>query len=228
MVRAWDDRADELASVAIESGEPTAWFDRLYGEGERGEVSMPWDRRTANPVLEDWARSQDLSGTGRRAVVVGCGLGADAEFLSSLGFAVTAFDVSQTAVRLAAQRNPGTSVDYRQADLLDLPADLVGAFDLVVEIYTLQALPDPPRADAAAGVRSLVAPGGTLFVVALRNDAEVDAEADAEVDAQTGPPFALGSARLHALAAGTLELQELEAIDGPLWRGVLTDSRPRA
>ena len=109
----------ELVRAAIESGEPTAWFDRLYGEGERGEVSMPWDRRTANPVLEDWARSQDLSGTGRRAVVVGCGLGADAEFLSSLGFAVTAFDVSQTAVRLAAQRNPGSSVDYRQADLLD-------------------------------------------------------------------------------------------------------------
>ncbi len=217
MVRAWDERADELASVAIESGEPTAWFDRLYGEGERGEVSMPWDRRAPNPVLEEWARSQALAGGGRRAVVVGCGLGADAEFVASIGFAVTAFDVSHTAVRLAAQRNPGSSVEYRQADLLDLPPELVGAFDLVVEIYTLQALPDPPRPRAVAGVRSLVASGGTLFVVALRSGAESDAA--------TGPPFALGSATLRSLAAGTLELRKLVALDVPLWRAVLQDSR---
>ncbi|MGW5240003.1 class I SAM-dependent methyltransferase [Monashia sp. NPDC004114] len=217
MARAWDERADELASVAIESGEPTSWFDRLYGEGERGEVSMPWDRRTPNPVLEQWARSQDLSGDGRRAVVVGCGLGADAEYLASLGFAVTAFDVSPTAVRLAAQRNPGSRVDYRQADLLDLPEELVGAFDLVVEIFTLQALPDPPRASAVPAVRSLVAPGGTLFVVALRSESDSDAV--------TGPPFALGRGTLHSVAAGTLELDELVALDVPLWQAVLRDHR---
>jgi 2-polyprenyl-3-methyl-5-hydroxy-6-metoxy-1,4-benzoquinol methylase len=217
VVRAWDERADELASAAIESGEPTAWFDRLYGEGDRGEVSMPWDRRSPSPALEEWARSEGLSGGGRRAVVVGCGLGADAEFVASLGFQVTAFDVSETAVRLAAQRNPGSAVDYRQADLLDLPTELVGAFELVVEIYTLQALPDPPRPRAIAGVRSLVASGGTLVVIALRSDAELDA--------QTGPPFALSRATLRSLAAGTLELEELVALDVPLWRAVLKDRR---
>jgi SAM-dependent methyltransferase len=219
-VRDWDVRGDELASDAIRAGEPTAWFDRLYSEGERGEVSMPWDRRAPMAVLEAWAGSQRLTGDGRRAVVVGCGLGADAEFLSSLGFAVTAFDVSATAVRLAAQRNPGSTVDYRQADLLDLPSELLGAFDLVVEIFTLQALPDPPRAQAIRGVTSLVAAGGTLFAVAFRTD-------DAS-DAKNGPPFALSRGTVQALAGDTLDIAEIVPVDPGLWRAVLRDPRPPA
>ena len=79
-------------------------------------------------------------GTGRRAVVVGAGYGADAEHLAALGYETTAFDISPAAVAAARERYPDSAVDYRVADLLDLPDDLVGAFDLVVEIYTIQAL----------------------------------------------------------------------------------------
>jgi hypothetical protein len=69
-------------------------------------------------------------------VVVGCGLGADAEFVARHGFATTAFDISATAVRTAQQRYPTSPVDYRTADL----------FDLVVEIINVQALPVSLRA----------------------------------------------------------------------------------
>ena len=60
-----------------------------------------------------------------------------------------------------------SAVDYVVADLLAPPPAWSKAFDLVVEIYTVQALPDPPRRDAIAGVADMVAPGGTLLVIAF-------------------------------------------------------------
>ena len=86
----------------------------------------------------------------------------------------------------------------------------MGAFDLVVEIFTIQAVPEPPRTDIAAGVRSLVAPGGTLLAIQFR--------ASGEDDSTEGPPFALGEARMRSLGGNTLDLVELEELDGPLWR----------
>ena len=209
MARDWDLRADELAAEAIAAGRPTGWFDRLYAAGETGEVSMPWDRDAPQVQLEEWVEAHDVRGEGRRAVVVGCGLGADAEYLTRRGFATTGFDISPTAVRLAVERHPGTSVEYRVADLLALPDEWDGAFELVVEVYTIQALPDPPRGDAMRAVAGLVAPGGTLLAVAFRKTAG---------DGDGGPPFALDSSVMESLAGG-LTVVALEALDEPArWR----------
>ena len=210
MARDWDKRADELSSEAISGGEPTAWFDRLYAAGESGEVSMPWDRDEPHVLLREWAEARDLRGEGRRAVVVGCGLGADPEYLSRLGFATTGFDIAPTAVRLARERHPGTSVDYQVADLLDLPSPWRRAFDLVVEIFTVQALPDPPRSAAIPAVADLVAPGGTLLAVAFRHTDGRDVDA--------GPPFALTREVMDSLAVDGLTVVRAEELDGPLWR----------
>jgi SAM-dependent methyltransferase len=211
MTRDWDLRAAELASEAIGGGEPTAWFDRLYSEGVAGTVSMPWDRADPNPQLAAWAEEVRLDGAGRPGVVVGCGLGADAEFLARSGFATTAFDVASSAIEEARRRNPDSPVDYRVVDLLALPDDLVGAFDLVVEIFTLQALPDPPRPAAAAAVVSLVRPGGRLVAVQFR--------APGPENSDQGPPFALGRDFMEDLGAGTLERVRLDEVDGPRWLG---------
>lgn len=54
---------------------------------------------------------------------------------------------------------------YAVGNLLDLPPAWVGAFDLVVEIYTVQAVNRSVRDALTAGVCSLVAPGGTLLAV---------------------------------------------------------------
>jgi SAM-dependent methyltransferase len=209
MVRDWDERADELASEAIGRGEPTSWFDRLYAEGLAGDIGVPWDREDPNPQLAEWAESVGLEGAGRRAVVVGCGLGADAEFLAARGFATTGFDIASAAIEEARRRHPDSSVDYRVEDLLALPSDLVGGFDLVVEIFTLQALPDPPRNRAADAVVSLVAPGGILTAVAFRDDGSRPAD--------QGPPFPLGREFMESLARDGLELVRLDEVDGPRW-----------
>jgi Thiopurine S-methyltransferase (TPMT) len=210
MVQSWNQRADELSAAAAAQGRPTSWFETLYAEGDAGVVSMPWDREEPHPLLREWIEAPGRH-RGGTAVVVGCGLGADAEYLAGQGFVTSAFDLSETALRVARSRHPDSTVDYCRADLLALPEAWSDGFDLVVEIFTLQAMPDPPRTDAARGVRSLVASGGTLLAVQFRYDGSEPAD--------VGPPFPQTEEAMRALATDGLDLVELEALDGPRWRG---------
>jgi len=158
---------------ALSAGDPTGWFEPLYAAAEEGAAVVPWDRGAPHWLLTAWAERKALNGDGRRALVVGCGLGADAEYIAGRGFAVLAFDISASAIRAARRRFPGSAVDYQVADLLAPPAGWREAFDLVVESQTVQALPDPPRRDAIGSIGRMVAPGGTLVVIALaRADGE--------------------------------------------------------
>ncbi|WP_420123247.1 class I SAM-dependent methyltransferase [Nakamurella sp.] len=205
--RTWARRADQLAAQAYAAGQPTAWFDRLYAEAAAGTIDMPWSRTEPHPLLVRRLDEQPPGPAGR-ACVVGCGLGADAEFLAGRGWTTTGFDLAPTAIDQARARHAGSAVEYRVADLLALPDDLVGAFDLVVEIHTLQAMPNPPRAAAARGVVSLLAPGGTLFVVQFRATG---------VPAQP-PPFPLTRDDLALLEVGGVVPVRVDEVDGPLWR----------
>lgn len=161
-------RARQLSAESIAGGDPTGWFERLYTEGEAGESVVPWIQGTTNPVLADWAAG--LSGAGKRALVVGCGTGEDAEFLAVLGFTVTAFDLAPTAIATARRIHAGSAVTYEVADLLALPGAWAGAFDLVFEAYTVQPLFGPVREGALAALSGPVAPGGTLLVVAFASE----------------------------------------------------------
>lgn len=198
----WQQEADRLAALALSADDPTGWFERLYSEAINGGVDMPWDRTEANPLLAEWVKDRQVDGSGRRAVVVGCGLGADAELLASVGFDTTAFDISPAAVGIARQRRPDSPVDYRVANLLELPVPFVGNFDLVVDNYTVQALPLSLRVDATAGVRSLVAPGGSLLVIMV-------ARADTD-DLPDGPPWPLSRADINKFGSGALTERRVE------------------
>jgi SAM-dependent methyltransferase len=167
-------RARELAAAHLAEGEATAWFDALYAEGES---QIPWDHAAPNPHLVEWLDRTHADGAGKRALVVGCGLGDDAEALCSRGFDVTGFDVSPTAVERCRGRHPDSGAQYRVADLFDAPEDWSRAFDLVLESYTLQALPRPERERAVAPIADFVAPSGTLLVVCRGRDADEDAGA---------------------------------------------------
>ncbi|TGQ50741.1 class I SAM-dependent methyltransferase, partial [Mesorhizobium sp. M4B.F.Ca.ET.211.01.1.1] len=94
----------------------------------------------------------------------------DSEFIASIGYDTTAFEVAATAVSAARRHFPNSRVDYVEADLLALPAQWIGRFELVVECLTVQSLPRPLRAQAIAAVVSLLAPGGRLIVVATSID----------------------------------------------------------
>jgi SAM-dependent methyltransferase len=180
-------------------GDATGWFEPLYAANERAGTEPPWNRDTPRPLLEAWTRERGLRGDGdgdrrpRRAAVVGAGLGADAEHIASLGFDTLGFDISATAVRL----------------------------DLVVESFTVQALPDPPRAAAVAAISRLVAPGGTLLAIAY-------ALPDGAAPDPDGPPWRLRRAELEAFATAvqpplrTVAFELLVDGDWPFWRVELT------
>ncbi|HEX5117715.1 MAG TPA: methyltransferase domain-containing protein [Pseudonocardiaceae bacterium] len=203
--RDWERRADVLAAEAIAEGRPTAWFDRLYSAGRRGDVTMPWDRQDPNQRIVEWAARRQIRGDGRRAVVVGCGLGRDAEFVSGLGFDTTAFDIAESAVQVVLSRYPDSPVHYRVADLFDPPAEWVRAFDLVVESYTVQALPVTLRERATRAVRNLVAPGGTLLFIS-------NIQPDDAPPAQ-GPPWPLTRAQVEAFGQDGLVAVEIGESD---------------
>ena len=114
--------AGKLAAGPAAASDATSWFELLYQAAARGEATIPWASLAPNPLLVQWARARSLHGTGRTALVVGCGFGDDAEFVASLGFNVVAFDISPTAIDGARSRFPGSSVDYTPGDLLSPPA----------------------------------------------------------------------------------------------------------
>ena len=170
-------RARQLAAASVAGGDQAGWFEQLYAEGEAGASVVPWVLGEPNESLVEWAAGLDgdgpLDGRGKRALVVGCGTGDDAEFLAGLGFAVTGFDIAPTAIAAARRLHPGSVVRYQVADLLDLPPEWSAAFDLVAEVYTVQPLFGEARARALAALHGPVAPGGTLLVIArATNDAE--------------------------------------------------------
>jgi SAM-dependent methyltransferase len=183
--------------------DPTGWFEPLYRAAEAGEATVPWDHHAASPLLVSWSRGRGLDGRGRRAIVVGCGLGDDAEHVASLGFRTVAFDIAPTAIAGARRRFPESAVEYVVADLLKLPAEWRFAFDLVVEHITVQALPESVRAAAIAAVAELVAPGGTLLVIS---------GARSEGEPADGPPWPLVRAEVEAFATGGLEVVTIEEV----------------
>ena len=199
--------AREMAARAVARGDDTGWFEELYAAAAQGRAVVPWADLAPNPNLVDRLRP----GTGT-AVVVGCGLGDDAEHLASLGWGVTAFDVSPSAVAKAKERFPASPVSYVAADLLDPPRDW--AFDLVVESYTIQVLTGDARRRAIANTAGLVAPGGTLLVIARVLEEGRDAGQ---------MPWPLTRAEMESFATGGLEKVVVEEFldheEPPVLRG---------
>jgi SAM-dependent methyltransferase len=165
---------DEMRRLAAESlahGDATGWFERVYQQAAGDWDRVPWADRRPHPYLVAWLRTFTASPIRKRCLVVGCGLGDDAEALASAGFAVTAFDIAPTAIAAARRRFPRSGVDYVIADVLQPPPAWTAAFDLIVEFFTLQALPPEPRHAAIRAMAGLVAPGGRIFVVCRAREA---------------------------------------------------------
>ena len=196
--------AGRLAEQSVAAGDPTAWFERLYAAAEAGQTAVPWDRGAPSPFLTQWAEQR--APTGSSALIVGCGLGDDAEFIAGLGFDTTAFDIAPSAIAAARRRFPGSRVHYRVANLLDPPDEWHRAFDLVVESLTLQALPDPPRRTAIAKLGDLVGPAGTLIVIARAREPGQAAD---------GPPWALTRSEIDSLTQTGLEPVRTEDLNDP-------------
>lgn len=154
---------EQLAKEYAQKGNPNGWFEEFYAEAGGDFQKIYWADLKPNPLLVDWMEG-NTPADGARAVVIGCGLGDDAEAMSSHGYAVTAFDISPSAIEMCQRRFPKSSVEYVVADLFALPADWHHGFSLVFECNTVQILKDPDRTRAIAAITDLVAPEGCVVV----------------------------------------------------------------
>lgn len=160
-----------LADPHIQAGDPTGWFEPLYAGANGDPAAIPWADLLPTPGVVAWFDRERPEGAGRRALVVGCGLGDDAEFLSRQGFRVTAFDISPSAIDWCRRRYAGQAIQFEVADLFSPFRGWLSGFDFVLEVNTLQALPPDVRGRALAPLAALVAPGGRLLIVARGRDA---------------------------------------------------------
>ena len=189
--------ARELARQALARGEPRAWFERLYAHSARTDA-IPWADLRPNPFLVEWLDTHGAPDG--RCLVVGCGLGDDAQVLAALGLEVTAFDIAPSAVAWCRRRFPASTVRFSVADVLGLPGAWLAAFDFVLSAYTLQVLPPSLRRGAAAGIASALTPGGTALVLA-RGRGEPDPSGEM--------PWPLTPGELTSYFGSDLEIVEL-------------------
>jgi SAM-dependent methyltransferase len=167
-------RVRGVAQESLQRGDGTGWFERVYATAEGNPGAIPWVDLRANRSVLEWIRREGLTGAGQKALVVGCGVGDDAEQLARLGFEVVAFDIAPSAIDWCRRRFPSSPVQYAVADVLTPPAAWRHAFDFVLEAFTVQVLTGALRARAIASIAGFVAPEGTLLVVAGGREPEDD------------------------------------------------------
>ncbi len=171
------ERTKEIQEEFAEKGDSLGWFEALYREAAGNKERIPWADLAPNKFLVRFAEKTNLKGNNRKALVVGSGLGDDAKYLHDLGFDVTAFDISKTAIDWAKKLHLQTDIKFFVADLFDTPKEWYQAFDYVLEVYTIQPLPLEIRSNVIDSIANFVKKDGTLLVVTRgREDDEVPLE----------------------------------------------------
>ena len=184
-----------------------ASWDRRWTQAVREHPGKIAGRRASAHLLTETA---DLHPG--RALDAGCGHGAEAVWLASRGWRVTAVDYSATALDIARSRAEAIGADLAERiewteDDLTTWAPPPGTFDLVLSLYV--------HVEGSVGemVRRLgagVAPGGTLLLVGHRS-----------IDPATGAPTP---------AAGQVQVsvdEAVDALDPSDWRIEVAEERPR-
>ena len=163
----------KMVKTYQENNDPTGWFDSIYKSANGDHTKVFWADLEPSPYLVSWLEKNPIDKPSKRACVIGCGVGDDAEALSKFGFEVTAFDISVTAIELCKNRYKDTKVNYVVADLYDYPKEWSKSFDVVYECNTIQVLPGDYRIKARIAMSSLICKDGYILVSCRsRNESE--------------------------------------------------------
>lgn len=155
--------------------DPFGWFELLYKGAQGDHANVFWADLEPNPYLVNWIKANDNTPDKKKAIVIGCGVGDDAEALSEYGYDVTAFDISPAAIDLCLRRYPESNVNYLVADLFNYPREWLENYDLVFECNTIQVLPGDYCIQARNAMISLLSPSGHLLVSCRsRNKGELE------------------------------------------------------
>ena len=163
----------KMVKTYQKNDDPTGWFENIYKSANGDYTKVFWADLEPSPYLVSWLEKNPINKENKKACVIGCGVGDDAEALSEFGFEVTAFDISVTAIELCKNRYKDTKVNYVVADLFDYPKEWFEKFNVVYECNTIQVLPGDYRIKARIAMSSLICKDGYILVSCRsRNEGE--------------------------------------------------------
>lgn len=132
-------------------------WDELYRRGETF-----WDKGAPSPPLRQYLERNPQTG---RALVPGAGRGHEVALAVEHGLDATGLDIAPTAVAEARALYPHLADRFTVGNLFDPPAEMRGAFDLVLEHTCMSALHPSMRQDYRRGIDLVLKPGGKLIGV---------------------------------------------------------------
>ena len=143
-----------------------------------------WDLGGATPAFKSIAESGRFKPG--RMIVPGAGRGHDAREFARHGYQVTAIDFSPYVIsEMKRLADPLAPIEVLQRDIFDLPSELDGSFDYVLE-YTCFCAIDPKRRPEYSNlVTRLLKPGGIYIDLAFPLDGRAG-----------GPPFAVSDSEI--------------------------------
>jgi hypothetical protein len=165
-------------------------WDECYQKGE-----AIWDKGAPAPAMQQYLERHAVRG---RALVPGCGRGHEVALAVQHGLDATGLDIAPTAVAEARARYPHLAGRFVTGNLFDPPAEMRGAYDVVLEHTCMSALPPALRADYRRGIDLTLRRGGLLIGVWYINPA-LD-------PGKEGPPFPFSVTELTALFAEGYEI----------------------
>ncbi len=107
--------------------------------------------------------------SGSKVLELGCGTGHWSEFLSEMGFHVTATDISEAMLSLATRKKI-ERVSFQQADASNLPFDNE-SFETIVSITMLEFTGNIPK--VMDEIYRVLKPGGRLILGCLNVNSEI-------------------------------------------------------
>ena len=135
----------------------------------------PWDKGAPAPPLLEWIKSHPGRLTGK-ILVPGCGTGHDVRALASVTSAdsVVGLDISQSAVDLADTFQKVGRESYLAADLFNLSAEHIAAYDWAWEHTCFCAISPDQRDDYVSAIHGALKPDGQLLAVFYLNPYDND------------------------------------------------------
>lgn len=167
-------------------------WDEKYRKGE-----VFWNKGAPSPPMRQYLERHAVRG---RALVPGSGHGHEVALAVEFGIDATGLDIAPTGVAEARALYPKLAERFVVGDAFAPPAEMRGAFDVVLEHTCLSGLPPAMRPDYRRGIDLALKPGGLLIGVWFINP-DLD-------PGEEGPPFGISVPDLTSLFADGYEIVE--------------------